>query len=70
MLMRIRQPEKRMRESDSKPITFLENQEDFALFAVMKNCLMETITKKVGYEVGLANVGFEFEIVEEMAIRI
>ena len=59
-----------MRKSDSKPITFLEEPKDFALFAVMKNCLIETITKKVGYEVGLANVGFEFEIVEEMAVRI
>ena len=36
----------------------------------MKNCLMETVSKKVGYEAGLANVGFDFEIVEEMAIRI
>ena len=70
ILLRIRQPKVRIRASDSKPITFLETPEDFALFAVMKNCLTEAITKKVGYEAGLANVGYEIEIVEEMAIRI
>ena len=69
-MMRIRQPKVRTRESDSKPINYLETEEDFALFAVMKDCLESTVNKRIGYEAKLANVEFSFETVEEMVIRI
>ena len=70
MLFRIRQPKVRNRESDGKPITYLESPKDFALFDVMKRCLKQTITKQVGYEAKLANVTYKFSSVEEMAVRI
>lgn len=36
----------------------------------MADCLDQTITKRVGYEAQLANVGYAFESVEEMAVRV
>ena len=51
-------------------MTYLQTEEEFALFKVMKDCLNETITKKVGYEAMLANVGYEFDTVHEMAVRV
>ena len=56
--------------TQGKPRTYLETPEDFALFKVMRNCLMETVTNRVGYEAELANVSFKIESVEEMAVKV
>jgi len=39
-----------------KPISFLKNPEDYAMFSVMEDCLLETVTNRVGYEAKLANI--------------
>ena len=43
---------------------------DFGLFWVLRDCLISTVKKRVGYEASLAHVESDIETVEEMAISL
>ena len=71
IMFRVRQPAKRFREQGMlKTVCYLKTPKDFALFRVMKDCLKQTITKRIGYEANLAEVDYHLKSVEEMAINL
>ena len=70
ILLRIRDPQVRHHYENQKPLTYLKTPEDFALFKVMTNCLKRTIMKKVGQEIQIAQINFEFESVDDIAFNI
>ena len=49
---------------------YLKTPADFALFRVMKDCLKQTVTKRIGYEANLAEVSYRLRSVEEMAVNL
>ena len=48
----------------------METPTDVALFKVMKYCLKETVTKRIGYEAKLAQMKYSIYSIEDMSIRV
>ena len=67
-MLRMKQP--LIDDKQSKPVSFLQTPEDYALFRVMHDCFNATLTKLIGYEAKHAHVEYSMKSYEEMQICI
>ena len=67
--LRMEQQGKRFND-EGKPVNFLQTPMDYAMFAIAKDCFESVINEKIGYEASLANLTFETNLVDGLALDI
>ena len=69
IMLQLRQPTGRLTQA-GKLFTYLETARDHVMFRVLKSCLKNEVTEKIGYEASLAEIHFKFSSLNDIGVKI